>query len=523
MTPRTVPGAPAAVSATPGDSSAVVTWTAPAETGGSPITGYTVTSSPPGGTPVVSGTMATVPALTNGTPYTFTVVATNAAGDSAPSAPSSAVTPRTTPGAPTAVSATAGDGSVAVTWTAPTDNGGSPITKYTVTSSPENKTAVTPDGSTLTATVSGLTNGTAYTFTVVATNAAGDGSPSAASTSATPQTPAGVPSKLVFTTQPSGSTGGIAFGTQPVVAVEDSFGTVITADNTSTVTLSISAGTGNSAGALTCTSTSPSVIAGQATFAGCAIDKIGNGYTLHAVSSLGSVTAANSDPVTITLGPAAKLGVTRQPSSSTGGVAFGTQPVVAVEDAGGNIEIGDSTSTVTLSINSGTGDPAGALTCTANSVMVSGGAAAFADCAIDKVSPGGNPYTLHAVSDLGSVAAANTGSVAITLGPAAKLAFTTQPAGAVASSAFTTQPVVSVEDAGGNVVATDSSTAVTLSLTPLTGDPGATLTCTPGNQQTAVNGDATFSGCAIDKPTTGYSLRATGAGFQTDSQVFTVS
>src|SRR4029077_1656820 len=69
----------------------------------------------------------------------------------------------------------------AVSWTAPVSDGGSAITKYTVTSSPDNKTAVTPNGSTLSATVSGLTPGTAYTFTVVATNVAGDSPASTAS------------------------------------------------------------------------------------------------------------------------------------------------------------------------------------------------------------------------------------------------------------------------------------------------------------------------------------------------------
>ena len=92
----------------------------------------------------------------------------------------------TVPGAPTIGTATAGSSEATVTWTAPASDGGSAITKYTVTSSPDGKTASTPDGSTLQATVTGLTPGTAYTFTVVATNAAGDGPASAASNSVTP-------------------------------------------------------------------------------------------------------------------------------------------------------------------------------------------------------------------------------------------------------------------------------------------------------------------------------------------------
>ncbi|MDQ6709541.1 MAG: right-handed parallel beta-helix repeat-containing protein [Candidatus Dormibacteraeota bacterium] len=338
-------------------------------------------------------------------------------------------------------------------------------------------------------------------------------------------TPA-VPSKLAFTTQPSGSTGGVAFGTQPVVAVEDAFGNVETGDSASTVMLTINAGTGDPAGVLTCATNPQTVGSGSATFAGCAIDKtspILTPYTLHAASNLVGVSAADSGSVAITLGPAAKAAFTTQPSGSTGGIAFGTQPVVAVEDAGGNVETGDNTSTVSLSLKAGTGDPAGVLTCTTNPRTVSSGSATFAGCAIDKVSPSLNPYTLHAASNLVGVSAADSGSVAITLGPAAQLAFTTQPSGAAAGTAFGTQPVLSVEDAGGNRESGDNSTMVTLSITPGTGQTGAALTCTT-NPQTVSSGAASFSGCAIDLASASqYRLHASGAGFQTDSQALTVS
>ena len=134
-----------------------------------PVTGYTVKSSPAGLTCTTATLSCTVAGLTNGTPYTFTVIATNAVGNSVSSSPSGAVTPtEPVPSAPTAVSATAGNASAVVRWTAPVS---SFVTGYTVKSSPAGLTCTT---AILSCTVAGLTNGTSYTFTVIATNAVGN-------------------------------------------------------------------------------------------------------------------------------------------------------------------------------------------------------------------------------------------------------------------------------------------------------------------------------------------------------------
>jgi hypothetical protein len=97
------------------------------------------------------------------------------------------------PDAPTIGTATAGNTTASVTFTAPTNVGGGAITGYTVISSPG---GITGTGASSPITVSGLANGTAYTFTVVATNTFGNSAPSAASNSVTPN----IPQQVEYTT-----------------------------------------------------------------------------------------------------------------------------------------------------------------------------------------------------------------------------------------------------------------------------------------------------------------------------------
>jgi Domain of unknown function (DUF4082)/Fibronectin type III domain/Bacterial Ig domain len=191
----TVPGTPTAVSATAGSGSATVNWTAPSSNGGSAITSYKITPFKAGVelaslTAESSATSATITGLTVGTSYTFTVAATNVAGTGTASAQSNAVVPTSTsvPGAPTGVTAQGKSSGALVSWTAPTTTGGSAITGYKVTpyigSTPQ--TATTAGASATSVTLSGLSNGTAYTFRVAAINALGTGAESAPSGSVTP-------------------------------------------------------------------------------------------------------------------------------------------------------------------------------------------------------------------------------------------------------------------------------------------------------------------------------------------------
>ena len=200
VTTNTAPGAPRTLTAAPGDGEVVLTWTAPASTGGEAITHYEYRHKATSSLPFVSsdswtsaGTVltATVGSLTNGTPYSFEVRAVNTVGAGPAATTSATPTPTATaPGVPRTLTAAAGDGEVVLTWTAPASTGGEAITHYEyrhkATSSLPfvSSDSWTSAGTVLTATVGSLTNGTPYSFEVRAVNTVGEGA--AATTSATP-------------------------------------------------------------------------------------------------------------------------------------------------------------------------------------------------------------------------------------------------------------------------------------------------------------------------------------------------
>ena len=305
VTPATVPGVPVIGTATGGDASATVTWTAPASNG-SPITNYAITTYVGGtsGTTVTVGnvTSDTVTGLTNGTAYTFTVSAINAVGEGLPSSNSNSVTPATVPGVPVIGTATGGDASATVTWTAPASNGGSAITGYTVTAADSTTPANGGQACTwttgpLTCSVTGLTNGDSYTFTVTATNGVGIGASSVASNSVTPATVPGVP--VIGT-----ATGGDASATVTWTAPASNGGSAIT-DYTVTAADSTTPANGGQActwttGPLTCSVTG--LTNGDSyTFTVTATNGVGIGASSVASNSV-TPTGASVSSLTITNG-----------------------------------------------------------------------------------------------------------------------------------------------------------------------------------------------------------------------------
>jgi hypothetical protein len=196
----TVPGAPTLGTVTKGNLSAVVRWTAPANTGGSAITSYSVlvtkaVGGAPVGAPRTAGATAkslTVSGLVNGTAVKFQVQARNALGLGAKSALSAAVTPSiSAPSAPVIGAASPGaiGGVINATarWTPPTNNGGSAVNGYIVVAQRMSSTGVilsstsSPvQASTLRALTMTLPAAN-YKFVVVARNAVGRSGNSAVS------------------------------------------------------------------------------------------------------------------------------------------------------------------------------------------------------------------------------------------------------------------------------------------------------------------------------------------------------
>jgi hypothetical protein len=296
------------------------------------------------------------------------------------------------------------------------------------------------------------------------------------------------------------------------VKVLDAYGNVVASDG-GTVTLAIASGP--AAGVLSCANAGfPAVtaVAGVATFFGCQITgtAAAGTYTLVATRT-GLTSTGPSSSVVVTAGAATALTFATQPVGNVAeGVAFTTSPVVRVVDAYGNTVTTD-TGPITLAISSG---PASGVLGCANAgfptVTTVAGVAAFTGCQITGTAAAGT-YTLVATRT-GLTAAGPSASVVITVGAAAKLAFTTQPVGNVAvGSTLTTSPVVKAQDAYGNVVTTDTG-SVTLAIA--SGPAGGTLSCTnPGFPTVAaVAGAAAFTSCQIGGAAGTYTLVATRTG-----------
>jgi hypothetical protein len=258
FTPKSVPASPNVTVPTTGPKQIKLSWTAPTNTGGLSLTGYTVTAS---GVPtrnlLGTDTSTTITGLTDATEYTFRIVANNSLGSSEAVDFAASSTP-SVPSAPTAPTVTVTGSKVKATWSTPSSNGGSAITGYTAYLIGNTNSDVANSTTNSTTTEYEFINVSvgSYTVKIIATNAVGDSVRSSASTSVTVDStnlaannPSILPSELgdltigetstVTATAPSGETPSIQVSSNPngACAISSNFITAISA-GTCTITAS---------------------------------------------------------------------------------------------------------------------------------------------------------------------------------------------------------------------------------------------------------------------------------------------
>ena len=336
-----VPQAPTIGTATAGNTQATVAFTAPTNTGGSAITGYTVTSSP--GAISVNGTASpiVVPGLTNGTSYTFTVRAINAIGTGAASSPSNAVVPVGPPTLTNFGPFTRVFGDAASAITAPTSPSAG---AFTYTSS--NPAVATISGNVVTVVSAGTTTITA--------NQATNGAYTAGTTTAT-LTVNKAPAVLTgfgnltrvfgvapFTlTAPSSNSNGALSYTSSNTAVATLSGTTVTVVGVGTTTLTATQATtanyeaGSATATLTVSAATPTLGAfanRTATFGDAPLT-----LTAPTSNSAGAFTYASSNPAVATIS-----------GSTVTIVGAGSATITATQAANGNYASAQTTASLTV-------------------------------------------------------------------------------------------------------------------------------------------------------------------------------
>jgi len=482
VAPGGVPSVPLNVTATnisPGGN-AQVSWTPPATPGGT-ISKYTVTSSTGSKTCTYTGPFGpgetdtcTVSGLTIGTSYTYSVTATNQSGTSSSSAASNAVVSSTTPNAPTSPSATTGNGTATVAFTGDTTTateGGIAITGYSVTATDVTNPAnggQTATGTVSPVTVTGLTNGDSYTFTVHATNANGNSAESTATAAVNPGRPS-APTAVVSSADPSSST-----------TLDVSWAAASSPDGTSPITgYTVT----SSPGSLTCTTTGATTCNVTGLTA-----KTAYTFTVTATNQYGTSPASSASTSQNAGYPGIPTGVTVAQVSPIGANASTASIVVSwtVPNNGGSAI---TTQTATSS--------SGSKTCTDNTHVTAG---QTASCTMTGLTTG-TSYTVTVkdanANGTGSASAASAAIVPQTL-PAAPTALVAATGDRQETVSFTGDTTASTE--GGSAItgytvtaspggATCTTTTTSCTITGLTDGTSYTFTATA----TTVNGTSVAS------------------------------
>jgi outer membrane protein OmpA-like peptidoglycan-associated protein len=400
------------------------------------------------------------------------------------------------PDAPTSPSATAGQESASVSWAAPSYTGGSAITEYTVTAVEDDTKTCTATAPAVTCTVSDLTAGTSYTFTVVAENANGDGAASSATTAVIPFGPL----NHFDVTATNGSavgnqTAGTSFNIK-ITAQDSGNRTVTSFDGSVDLTTAslFSSSTSTTTGDFTNGVLSTYAITLTRAGASQTITATETGGTVDGESAAFTVSAGSVERLQVLLpgesaAPGTASGRTGSPSGVTAGNAV-TATVNAV-DANWNVV---SSVTPTVAITSS--DASAVLP--SNAALVSGTgtfSVTLKTAGGQDVTATSSPLTAGTSADVTVGAATPSQLVVSTIGQ--------QTAG----SAFSV--TVTLADTYGNAANnTGADGTVTLSKATGNGTLGGTLTGTMAVNSSAV----TISGVTYSKAESGVSLSATGSG-----------
>lgn len=290
---------------------------------------------------------------------------------------------------------------------------------------------------------------------------------------------AATPSQLVQVTQPStAAVAGVPFATQPVIAVEDQYGNVV---SNITDTIVVSQTAGGSISATAGNSVSVAAVAGTATFSGLYITNAATS-TLTFTDNTLTLSATSPNIAVVANGPAT-LAIQQEPSSTAQvGVAFNVQPILSVSDSYGNTVTNGTLVLATSSLGTVSGQAG---------VTTTAGTATFAGLYLTNIGNATLTFTAGSIST-------NSTPISVTAGPAVTVVWTTQPGSASVGVPFGQQPVLKTADAGGNITtlglgATNLVVVHLISGNGLVGDP---LTYNIGTDGS--NGVITFQNLQIN-------------------------
>jgi len=252
------------------------------------------------------------------------------------------------------------------------------------------------------------------------------------------------------------------------------------------------------------------VVDGRATFTGLTLNEAGSGYKLRFIGLDSSQTPfayVDSQSFNVAIGSAYQISIARHPASATGGSAFRTQPVVNMEDRGGNVLTTYSgTETVTVSMYQNSDVALRTFVTGGLTANFYSGVATFGNLYINEA---GGPYILQFTFS-GTLSGSTTRlsySFTVGIGAAANLSFQKVISSfpVYGGSPFKQQPKLTLIDAGGNTLVGDSSSQITVSIfdNPANGNLGPTADTTV----TVLKGIVTFNNLFIDKSGLGYSLK----------------